>query len=367
MKLRKHLTWTFWTHLSLILLGISTWGCQGLRLRLVDASVDKPSNVVVYFTVDTREGEPVPGLTADKFNIYEDRHLISLYESKQTILNPEVATIRYTLLLLDMSGSVVESGQVPLIQQAVDVFVGGVGEQEMVAIFAFDGREEIIPVAPFSDRQGQLAGRAGRLSSWKTKDPSTNLNGAIIEAVKVIEEARATSDVPLTFGNLVVFTDGTDRAHRATSSEAIHAVSDADISMYVIGLGGEVDQEVMEHLGKDGFVKVEDQDTLVQAFEEVALHIQGLASRFYLLSYCSPARAGIHRLEVEAVYGEKKGKLKYNFDAEGFEPDCDPNRPPSFNVPGAEKKRSRRPVKKAAGHKGPAVKGEAEMDFEVHN
>ena len=37
--------------------------CAALRPRLVDASVQKPSNVAVYFTVDTREGEPVPGLT----------------------------------------------------------------------------------------------------------------------------------------------------------------------------------------------------------------------------------------------------------------------------------------------------------------
>src|SRR5512146_282623 len=78
-------------------------GCAGLKPRMVDASVQKPSNVAVYFTVDTREGEPVPGLTADKFNIYEDEKLVSPFESKQTILNPEVAAMHYLLLLVDMS------------------------------------------------------------------------------------------------------------------------------------------------------------------------------------------------------------------------------------------------------------------------
>jgi len=368
MNQNQHLRWILLFGISASVLCLSSLGCQGLRLRLVDASVDPPSNVVVYFTVDTRDGEPVPGLTADKFKIYEDERLISLYESKQTILNPEVATIRYTLLLLDMSGSVVESGQVPLVQEAVDAFVGGVGEQERVAIYAFDGREEILPVAPFSDRSDRLSGRAARLSSWKTRDPSTNLNGAIIEAVKVIEEERESSDVPLRFGNLVVFTDGTDRAHRATSSEAIRAVRDADISMFVIGLGGEVDQEVMAYLGKDGFVRAEEKGTIVQAFEDVALHIQELASRFYLLSYCSPARAGIHELEVEAVHGELKGKLSYTFDAENFKPSCDPSKPPSFAVPGTKKQRhkSHRGKRSEASSKSDGINyGSATMDFEV--
>jgi hypothetical protein len=47
-------------------------GCAGLKPRLIDASVQKPSNIAVYFTVDTRDGEPVPGLTAEQFRIYED-------------------------------------------------------------------------------------------------------------------------------------------------------------------------------------------------------------------------------------------------------------------------------------------------------
>ncbi|MCP4604741.1 MAG: VWA domain-containing protein [Proteobacteria bacterium] len=320
-----------------LLASAASFGCHRLRLELADASVEKPSNVVVYFTVDTVEDEPVSGMTADQFNIYEDGRLISVFESQQTILNPEVATVRYTLLLLDMSRSVTESGQVPLIQEAVSAFIQGVGEQEKVAIYAFDGRAEIQPIAQFGAGPDQLSGRNERLSSWNTKDPSTNLNGAIVEAVQVLGEARETSDVPLRFGTLVVFTDGTDRAHRATSREAIDAVVNADVGIYVIGIGGEVDQVEMEHLGRDGFVHVGNRDEVVQAFEQVGEKIQRLGSRFYLLSYCSPSRAGQHQLEVEAVLGEEKGRLSYGFDAEGFKPDCDPNRQPSFDVPGARK------------------------------
>lgn len=311
--------------------------CGGIQLHLHNASVESPSNVAMYFSVHDAEGEPLGELTAEEFNIYEDSQLISQYESQQTILNPEVATVRYTLLLLDMSGSVVESGQVPLVQEASSAFIDNVGEQEEIAVYAFDGRAELIPISEFEDRQQATAGRVARLGSTEPEDPSTNLYGAIIEAVRILSETRAASEVPLHFGTLVVFTDGTDRAHRATLGQAQRAVGSADISIYTIGLGGEVDSEVLEEIGRDGYFHAEGGESVVSVFQEVAEEIQSLAQAFYLLSYCSPSRAGLHSLEIELVQGEDRGALSYRFDATGFEPDCDPEDPPEeFVVPGLE-------------------------------
>jgi len=42
---------------SLTSLTLLAPGCGGLKLQLVDASVRKPSNVAVYFTVDTSSGQ----------------------------------------------------------------------------------------------------------------------------------------------------------------------------------------------------------------------------------------------------------------------------------------------------------------------
>ena len=44
-------------------------GCAGLRLQMVDRSVQRPSNIAVYFTVDTTHGDPVPDLTPADFHI----------------------------------------------------------------------------------------------------------------------------------------------------------------------------------------------------------------------------------------------------------------------------------------------------------
>ena len=45
-------------------------GCAGLQLTEVQSSATKPSNVAVYFKVETTRGEPVAGLAAEQFNIY---------------------------------------------------------------------------------------------------------------------------------------------------------------------------------------------------------------------------------------------------------------------------------------------------------
>jgi hypothetical protein len=71
---------------NLLLFFLALTGC--LRVELINQSVKKPSNVALYFKVETLNGEPVPDLTVEDFNIYEDGELVSTFESKQVILNP---------------------------------------------------------------------------------------------------------------------------------------------------------------------------------------------------------------------------------------------------------------------------------------
>src|SRR5689334_5656953 len=114
-------------------------GCGGLQVKLVNSAQRKPSNVWVFFTVDRGRDDPVGGLGADDFRIYEDGDLVSKYESKQTIQNPEVAAVMVTMLLVDMSGSVTESGQADALVDAAQSFAERVGKTQKVGVYAFDG------------------------------------------------------------------------------------------------------------------------------------------------------------------------------------------------------------------------------------
>ena len=316
-------------------------GKGGLTLTTVQESSQKPSNVALYFRVDTDEGEPLPGLESEQFNIYEDDKLVSTYESKQTILNPEVAAAHYTLLLVDMSGSVAESDQAGAVVEAAALFSQKVEENNRVAIYAFDGSEELYKISGFTDNAAKANSRVEKLAGFKPKDPSTNLNGAVVMALAELDGALQKEELPLRFGTLVVFTDGTDRAARVPQADMLTAVSESKYSVFAIGLGAEIDEEELDGIGRDGTAMATDKDAVLDAFNAVAERVEKKTRSYYLLSYCSPARAQEHVVRIEAVTTstnkkgkekEARGELTTGFDATGFEPDCDPNTPPEFDI-----------------------------------
>ena len=318
-----------------LLLATTLLGCAGLHLTAVRATSNKPSNVVVYFKV--QDGEtPVGGLDADSFRIYEDGELVSKFESKQTILNPEVAASHYTLLLVDMSGSIVDGGALDVLVEAVNTFTEKVEKNQKVAIFAFDGAAELHAIAPFSTAGAKGAGKT--LAGYKPKDPSTNLNGAIVLGLKELDKALASAENPLRFGTLVVFTDGTDRAHRVSNEDVKKSLDESKYDIFAIGLGAEMKDSELSTLGRDGTAKATDKASVVAAFDTIASRIDAATKSYYLLSYCSPARAGKHKVKIEAVEkdksggSEKTGSLESDFDAAGFGTGCDPNQKPNFDI-----------------------------------
>lgn len=313
-------------------------GCKsgGLKLTHVRSAHKKPSNVAVYFKVETSGGEPVGGLTADQFVIYEDGKVVSQYESKQTIINPEAAASHYTLLLVDMSGSISESGESSTVVDAATAFTERVEKFQKVGVYAFDGSEDLHPIAPFTSSAGGATAAVKRLESFKAKDPSTNLHGAIIKGLEELDKALEKAENPMRFGTLVVFSDGTDRASRVSESEMRDAISDTDYDVFAIGLGAEMSEEQLDDIGKNGTAMAADRGAVVNAFDTIAQRIEDLTKSYYLLSYCSPARAGEHEVRIEAVVKEgdreRKGSVDTRFDAAGFETGCNPEQLPDFDI-----------------------------------
>jgi len=321
-------------HLSLATLALwaASLGCASLNLQLHNQSVQKPSNVALYFSVETSDGQPVGGLQAESFRIYEDDQLISPFESKQTILNPEIAVEHYTLLLLDLSGSITESGSMHALMSAAGSFAEKITKTHKMAVYGFDGSAKLTPVTGFTSSPGGVTRGLSAVSNRKSPDPSTNLNGAVVEALKVLEQTLSRSTKPLRFGTLIIFTDGTDRAHRVSEEEMHKALDEANINVFAIGLGAEISEGQLSQIGRQGFVKADQEGNIGSAFDQVAARIDAAARKFYLLSYCSPSRAGKHRLRVEAAAEGTSGDLSYEFDATGFGPNCDPNRKPNFPI-----------------------------------
>lgn len=310
---------------------------QRLQVSRINSAESKPNNVWVFFTVEKGD-EPIGGLAAGDFGIYEDGQLVSEFESKQVIQNPDVAAVMYTMLLLDVSGSVTESGQSDALVDAAEAFSERVGKSQKVGVYAFDGEEKLHSVVPFTEAKGSLQGGLNGLRSYKPKDPSTNLHGAVVAGLAKLKEELDKDARPLKFGTLVVFSDGSDRAARVTREEMLQEMRKEEYEhyeMFAVGLGAEMEQSNLEEVGRDGTELATDAAKVQQSFDRVAQRIEAHMKRFYLLSYCTPARKGSHEVRIVATTKEEeRGTLEYTFNADGFGPPpaCDPERKPTFDL-----------------------------------
>ena len=343
--------------LVLLLLALSALGCGGgLHLTRINSEQKKPNNVWVFFTVERGE-EPVGGLEVKDFKIYEDDKLVSTYESKQTIQNPEVAAVMYTLLLLDVSGSITESGQLGNIVDAAQLFSERVGKTQKVGVYAFDGSEKVHSVVPFTEAEGSVKGGLEGLRSFKPKDPSTNLHGAVVQGLEILKKSLEQEQKPLKFGTLVVFSDGADRASHLTRDQMVQEIGKEDYAhydMFAIGIGDpkELESAQLSDIGRDGTEEGSDRAKVKESFERIASKIEAHSKRFYLLSYCTPSRKSEHvvRIEVDSEKAQGSGSLEYKFVADGFgpPPDCDPQRKPTFKLDDIDQKPEKAPPQKAA-------------------
>lgn len=312
----------------------------------------KPARVSLFFSIDTCDGKPVSGLEATAFDISEDGKSVSPFESERSI---EPKGQRYqmsSLLLLDLSGSELRAGQFPQLEEAVGRYLHAVlqrpGDGQRVALMTFDGRAQPQLLVDYTDNLAALQAGLASLETvqcaanadcagfadhqtcagWRCVDDSTNLNGAVVQALDSLDaQVALDSGIAWRDGSLVVFTDGTDQAARVTQEAALSRVHTAKAHLFTVGLGGEVDEASLRALGPDGYYPAAQPTQLAQAFEAIATRVTSMANRFYLLEYCSPKRNGLHTLRITATLADGAktplvGDLTGQFDATGFSSGC---------------------------------------------
>jgi len=301
-----------------------------LQFELLEGRAQQPSNIYLLFSVETCLGNPKAGINADEFEIYEDGELISIFESDQTILpRPRLYTLA-TVLLLDLSGSILESDTLEPLKASAQSFVSQVAGEDgqEVAIYLFDGRETIKELVAFTNDIATLRSALESLSKEgiigdPDYDVSTNLNGAVIQGIEVLNDKQKNTEAGKLFaGTLITFTDGRDRARRFTERDAVTAVKSSIHSSFSIGLGGEIDEAHLRRLGPNGFVYAENAADLEEAFNEIAQQVKNESDKYYIVGYCTPSRKGNHRVTLKVT--GFSGSLSYSFNADGFEGGCNP-------------------------------------------
>ncbi len=314
-------------------------GASDLVLSIQDQFTALPGKVSIFFKVSDTEGKPVPGLSADQFTIYEQGrnddcfNTISTSESLARISPNSQIFNNNTLLVLDLSNSVLSSSLNELKTASLS-FINNVmpatdNDSFKMAIYWFDGEDELHLLNELTSSKAQLTGAIDGITEDISNDPSTDLYGAVIKSTKIAEDLLVTSNNNDIIGaaSVVVFTDGTDQASRFTEAAALEKVNKANpnISFFTIGLGGEIDTEVLMDIGKTFSVFAGNKEELETTFNDISLRISEQANSFYLFEYCTPKRdgSGENNLAIQVKDGSRQGAVQTKFSAKGFTGGCE--------------------------------------------
>jgi hypothetical protein len=310
-------------------------GCGVFRHVAVEPiaiTSQRPSNVGAYVSV-TDGDTPLTELEPTNFHVYENGQLVPPEQTELTLLDPNLVAAHQVVVLMDMSAAQSPAARTLAAKAALN-FVQKVMPREAVSIFAFDGGESLVPIATLPRGNGAVTMAA--LENFTPRDSSRNLNGAVIAGLGKLDALLAQSGKVVRIGTLVVFASGPDVAGRVDRDKAHDAVWESPYDVLGVGVGERAD--AVEHLARRGLVRSQADDTLPIAFEEVASLALEQLEKHYLVSYCSPARAGTRQLRLEVSYVNKEGEehhgdFETEFSAKGFGPGCNPTVPPRFTLP----------------------------------
>lgn len=313
------------------------WSRQDSQIvftQLIDMQVIAPSRLAIYFKLEDSNGQPIANLIGENFNIYEETatstclQAISEFEAPRRVRKPERFFSHNTLILLDLSGSVLNNFSLEL-KEATKALVNEINphkdtSKNKVGIYWFDGAADIHElIAPSLDKTAIL-NSIETIDSSLSKDNSTNLYGAI-SAITAKANTMLKQDVNVKGVSILLFTDGKDRANRVSRRIAYDAIDNSNkaISFFSVGLGMDINEADLRKFGKDKFVGIQDVSQLITTFSNIAQSVHDEANSYYVFEYCSPIRAGRDNVFIlEAVSGDKKGVLENPFNAEGFGGGC---------------------------------------------
>jgi len=317
------------------------FGENDLLLSIQDQFTTLPGKVSILFKVSDSQGNPISGLTANQFTIYEQGrnddcfNTISSSESLARISPNSQVFSNNTLLVLDLSNSVLQ-GSLEELKTASTSFVNNVMPQDeteafKMAIYWFDGEDVLHLLNPLTSSVADLTAAIDGITDSISNDPSTDLYGAVLKstdrAEELIDEANSIQGSPIVAASVVLFTDGTDQASRYTEESALNAVNNANpnISFFTIGLGSEIDQEVLGDIGKTSSVVASNAAELETTFNQISARVSEQANSFYLFEYCTPKRdgSGENNLVIQLTDGAFQGAVQTKFDAEGFTGGCE--------------------------------------------
>ncbi len=253
-------------------------------------TISPPSNVNVLLQVVDLNGSGVVNLTEGDFEVYEDGEPVSVSESKLTIKKRDQLPYNiYTVLMLDNSTSLKDS--IDAIRSSASEFVNNLLPNQRIAVYSFSESQYLL-----QNFTSDTTALKNALNNYQLGFATTDLYGSVIKGASLWKDSF-TSD-SISQGFMIIFTDGKDTQGSHTIAEALNSISNKIV--FTIGLGSEIDPDVLERIGNAGFYRINNTNELSRRFTDIQNKILNYANSFYMLTYQSPKRGNKnHTLAVK--------------------------------------------------------------------
>ncbi len=277
-----------------------------IEIKNIETLVNE-SKIKISFKLTDENNIGVANQTDSDFNLYEralidgeTEQLIDPSEAPRLIV-PNPQNYRYaTMIVMDLSGSVID--EIENIKSAATLYVSNLfseinsGALE-VAIYYFDGREQLQELIGFSTSSQSIIAAIGSMNAGLQQDISTNLYGAVVQSCTIMQAKKtAIQNDPNTniwASSMVFFSDGQNQDffnNRNDMNTSINATLD-NTGFYVIGAGTNVDQRVIADIGRNGQFLIDDYSQLNTGLNSVLDVIRKEANSNYELEICT-AKSG---------------------------------------------------------------------------
>ena len=316
-------------------------GCNlvggGVKVEPVAVSTHKPGNVALYVSV-SKHGNGVLGLQKGDFKVYENGAPLDNEQIQLTLLSTNDSTSRHAAVLVDMSKSLKREERKSL-ADALRPFIARLRQREPVSLYAFDGAEKVHLVQDYTQdarpEPDEKDTSMERLLGFSRKDSSTSLYSAVIDGAQRLSTSLTTQGRPVENGTLIVVALNPDSAGRVEQSKLRDFVDESPHHIFLMTVGTEASAADITFIGKTGGTRAGSAMTMGAPLNDIANAVDDELFRNYLVSYCSPGRAGKRDVKLEVTSRDAQGKASVGsystvFDAEGFGPGCDPGAAPQF-------------------------------------
>jgi VWFA-related protein len=236
-------------------------------------------SVLVPAAVEDRRGRIVRGLAAGDFVLYENR--VPQRIQSFWIEGEEPVSIAF---LLDVSGSMRQSGKLAAAKEAIRYFVTSLRNQDRFALVCF-ADDQVSWVTEFTSDRARFLERLDVQEGYG----QTALHDAVASTPRLVDEKAQGRKAVL------LITDGVDNASRLTAEQALVAARKVEVPIYTVGISsipnelrkkGEVGQheEIMRRFSEEtggALFVVHDPDEL----KESVVRVNEELRYQYLLAY----------------------------------------------------------------------------------